>query len=128
MAAANASVHAFLDFIQPALCIIFFPSQWLLFHVTIVETMHSGESCRNDYHHFGKNIDRVGDQTSDLLFSSPVLFSLSYEFGFEKDRQRVLTKNHYAQAVGIDLYQNILPLVKFSAFPRNILLQALAYP
>ena len=36
---ASAAIHAFLEFFQPALQTILFPSHWLLSHITIVETI-----------------------------------------------------------------------------------------
>ena len=43
----SAPIHAFLEFFHPVLCSVFFPSQWLLFQITIVETMDSGERGMN---------------------------------------------------------------------------------
>ena len=37
----------FLQFFLPILCAIFFPSHWLLSHITIVETMDNGERGMN---------------------------------------------------------------------------------
>ena len=47
MTAASSSIHAFLEFFQPELCTIFFSSHWLLSHITIVETIDSGERGMN---------------------------------------------------------------------------------
>ena len=47
IAAASALIHAFLEFFQPVLNTIIFPSHWLLSHVTIVETTDSGERGMN---------------------------------------------------------------------------------
>ena len=41
--AASAPIHAFLEFCQPVLRAIFFPSHWLLSHITTVETTGSDE-------------------------------------------------------------------------------------
>ena len=40
---ASASIQAFLEFLQPVLCTVFFQSHWLLSHITIVKTKDSGE-------------------------------------------------------------------------------------
>ena len=40
--AASAPIHAFLDFFKPVLRTIFFPSHWLLSHLTIVKTTDNG--------------------------------------------------------------------------------------
>ena len=40
---ASAPIDAFLELLKPVLGTIFFLSHWLLSHVTIVETMDSGE-------------------------------------------------------------------------------------
>ena len=45
--AASAPIYAFLEFIEPVLCTIFFSSHWLLSHITIVETMDSSERGMN---------------------------------------------------------------------------------
>ena len=45
--AACAPVHAFLEFLQPVLGTIFFPSHWLLSDITIVETTDSGKRGMN---------------------------------------------------------------------------------
>ena len=48
MAATSAPTHAFLEFFQQVFSTIFFPSHWLLSHITIVETMDShGETGMN---------------------------------------------------------------------------------
>ena len=44
---ASAPIHAFLEFFKPVPCTTFFPSYWQLSHITIVETMDSGESGMN---------------------------------------------------------------------------------
>ena len=41
--AASVPTHAFLAFFTPLFQTISFPSDWLLSHITIVETMESGE-------------------------------------------------------------------------------------
>ena len=81
--AASASIYAFLVFFKPVLRTMFFPSQWLLFHITIVETTDSGERGMNPIaktiiNILGMNICRAGDLTSNLLFSSPQCYQLSY--------------------------------------------------
>ena len=43
IAVASEPIHAFLEFFQPVLRTIFFPSHWLLYHKGIVETNDSGE-------------------------------------------------------------------------------------
>ena len=43
IAVACAPMHAFLEFLQPVLSRILFPSHWMLSHITIVETMDSSE-------------------------------------------------------------------------------------
>ena len=57
---ASAPIDAFLEFLKPVLGTIFFLSHWLLSHITIVETMDSGErkfeSCLNDYHQSSERI------------------------------------------------------------------------
>ena len=45
--AASAPNHAFFELFLPALRTIFFPSHWLLTHLTIVETTDSGERWIN---------------------------------------------------------------------------------
>ena len=47
IAAASAHIYAFLEFFKPVLRTIFFPSHWLLFLITIVETTDSGEGRMN---------------------------------------------------------------------------------
>ena len=48
---ASAPIHAFLKFFLPALCTVVFPSHWLLYHTTIVETISSHKRKMNpDYH------------------------------------------------------------------------------
>ena len=47
IAVAGAHIHAFLKFLQPALRTILFPIHWLLFHITIVETMDSDQRGMN---------------------------------------------------------------------------------
>ena len=47
MGVASAPSHAFLEFFQPVLRITFFPSHWLIPHITIVETTDSGERGMN---------------------------------------------------------------------------------
>ena len=47
IAAASAPIHALLELFQPVLRTIFFPSHWLLSHITIVETTDSGERGMN---------------------------------------------------------------------------------
>ena len=44
---ASAPMHAFLELFQVVLRTIFFPSYWLLFHLTIFETTDSGERGMN---------------------------------------------------------------------------------
>ena len=62
--------------------LIFFPSHWLLSHVTIIETTDSGERGMNPVAmsiiNPRKEYSRVWDRTSDLLFSSPQCYRLSY--------------------------------------------------
>ena len=57
---ASAPIDAFLEFLKPVLGTILFLSHCLLSHITIVETMDSGErkfeSCRNDYH---ESLERI---------------------------------------------------------------------
>ena len=45
--AASASNHAFLEFLLPLLSRVFFPSHWLLSHITIIETMDSDKRGMN---------------------------------------------------------------------------------
>ena len=45
--AASAGIHDFLEFFLPVLRTIFFPSHWLLSHITIVETLDIGERRMN---------------------------------------------------------------------------------
>ena len=52
----------------------YFPSHWLLFYITIVETKDSGEQLLSSI--LGNNIGRAWDRTSDLLFSSLQLYRL----------------------------------------------------
>ena len=47
IAATSAPTYAFLEFSLPLLSTIFFPSHWLLYHITIAETMDSGERGMN---------------------------------------------------------------------------------
>ena len=44
---ASAPIHALMEFFSPVLCPTFYPSHWLLSHITIVETMDSGERGMN---------------------------------------------------------------------------------
>ena len=44
---ASAPIHDFLEFFQPVLYTIFFPSYWLLSQLTIVERMDSSERGMN---------------------------------------------------------------------------------
>ena len=43
MLVASAPIHAFPEFLLPVPRTIFFPSHWLLSHITIVETTENGE-------------------------------------------------------------------------------------
>ena len=45
--AASAPIHAFQEFLKPILRTIFFPSHWLLTHITIVETTDGGVKGMN---------------------------------------------------------------------------------
>ena len=45
--ATTAPIHVFLEFFLPGFYTIFFPSQWLLSHNTIVKTTDSGEKGIN---------------------------------------------------------------------------------
>ena len=47
IASASAPIDAFLEFLKPVLGTIFFLGHWLLSHITIVETMDSGERKLN---------------------------------------------------------------------------------
>ena len=76
IASASAPIHAFQVFLKPVLGTILFLSHWLLSHITIVETMDSGdrnfESCRNDYHQSSEGIlDEPGIEPTTSC--SPVL-------------------------------------------------------
>ena len=70
--AASAPIHDFLEFLKQVLRTIFFPSHWLLSHITIVVTIDSSERGMNPVAmtiiNLGKNNRRAGDRTSDLLF------------------------------------------------------------
>ena len=72
-----------LEFFWPVLRTIFSPRQKLLSHITIVETMYSGERGMNPVAmtiinpRGAKNV-RAWDQNSGLLFSSPACYQLSY--------------------------------------------------
>ena len=81
IAAASAPVHAFLEIFLNLYSVQYsFPGHWLISHITIVEAMDSGERGMNPVAMtiLGKNTDRAGDRTSDLLFSSPQRYRLSY--------------------------------------------------
>ena len=41
--AANALIHAFLEFLLQVLRTIFFPSHWMLFHIVVVEKLDGYE-------------------------------------------------------------------------------------
>ena len=60
IALASAPIDAFLEFLKPILGTILFLSHWLLSHITIVETMGSGErkfeSCHIDYRQSSERI------------------------------------------------------------------------
>ena len=76
IASASAPIDAFLEFLKPVLGTILFLSHWLLSHITIVETMDSGErkfeSCGNDYHLSSESI--LGEPGIEPATScSPVL-------------------------------------------------------
>ena len=76
IASASAPIDAFLEFLKPILGIIFFLRPWLLSHITIVETMGSGErkieSWRNDYNQSSERIlSEPGIEPA--TFCSPVL-------------------------------------------------------
>ena len=43
----QAPIHAFLEFFQPVLSILFFPSHWLVSNRTIVKTMDSSDGGMN---------------------------------------------------------------------------------
>ena len=62
---------------------IFFPSHWLLSHITIIETTVREECILLQWLSsiLGKNIGRARDRTIDLLFSSPQRYQLSYGAG-----------------------------------------------
>ena len=86
-------MHAVPDILLTVLRTIFFPSHWLLSHITIVETMDSGERGMNlvalsSIHE--RNIGQDGDQTGDLLCSSYVRHRLSY--GSRRCGQNVFAK------------------------------------
>ena len=57
---SHCTFSCFAKFLfSPVLHTIFFPSHWLLSHITIVETMDSGERnvpCRSDYHQSSERI------------------------------------------------------------------------
>ena len=77
--AASVPINAYLEFFKPLFRTIFFPSHWLLSHITIVETTDSGERGMNPVTMtIFKNICQAGDQTSGLLFSSLQYYGLSY--------------------------------------------------
>ena len=87
---ASAPIDAFLEFLKLVLSTILFPSHKLLSHITIVETMDSGErkfeSCRNDYHQSSERI--LGKPGIELATScSPVLPSE------QKDSARQMVEN-----------------------------------
>ena len=78
------SVHLSMisEFFLSALGTKFFRSHWLLSFITIVEIMDYGD---RGLHSIGttvithrKGIARIGDRTSDLLVSSPILHQLSH--------------------------------------------------
>ena len=47
IAAAGVPVHAFLGFFLPLLHTVFLQSNWLLFHISIIEAIDSGEKGTN---------------------------------------------------------------------------------
>ena len=68
---------------------IFFPSRRLCTHITVVETMVSCERAMNRdsltcHQSSERKLADTGDRTSDLLFSSPVLYQISYEARHDK--------------------------------------------
>ena len=74
--AASSHIHVFLEFFLPELRTILFPSHCVLSHITIVETIGSGEREMNPVtltinNPPDRKLAEPGDQTSDLLFSSP---------------------------------------------------------
>ena len=79
--ASSEPVHAFLEFL-PVLRTIFFSNHWLLSHITIVETTDSGERGTNHvaitFINPVKEYWPSQDRTSDLMFSSPQRYRLSY--------------------------------------------------
>ena len=74
---ASAPIRAFLEFLLPVSCTVFLSSHWLLSHITIVETMDSGERRKN---HVTMTIinprkeywPSQGSNQRPDLFSSPV--------------------------------------------------------
>ena len=57
----------------------FFPSNWLFFHITMVQTIESCERGMNPVTMtIRENTGRAVNQTSSLLFSSSVSYQLSY--------------------------------------------------
>ena len=70
---------AFLELRLPVLCTIILPSQYILSHLTMViwerRVKHIAMTIIKPW----KEIGRVGDQTSDLLFSSPLSYQLRYK-------------------------------------------------
>ena len=64
-------------------------SHWLLPHITVIKTMDNGqqsarmESRWSDCHQ-SMNIGQAGDQTSNLLFSDPQCYQMSYTVNFNK--------------------------------------------
>ena len=78
--AASAPIHAFPGVHLAST--IFFPSHWLLSHITIVETMDRGERGMNPVAMTifspRKEYWLSGERTSDLLFLSPQRYQLSY--------------------------------------------------
>ena len=78
IAAASAHIHAFLELFLPVSRRILFPNRRLFSDITITETMDNmGEFWTN----VAMNVmnHRQDDRTSDLPFSSPLCYLLSYK-------------------------------------------------
>ena len=96
---ASAPTHAFLKFFKLVLRTIFFPSNWLLSHIIIVETTDSGERGMNPVAmtiiNPWKECWLNQGSISDLLFSSPQCYQLSY--GSRRKTLEKIKKKCYAE-------------------------------
>ena len=97
---ANASIHAFLEFLTPVLCIIFFPGPWLVSHMTIVERLASSErheSCCNETKQKSSKRNWLGQLSN--AFPNKLWFLRVYRMSLLKtlwEKEELLVTNNFS--------------------------------